>query len=67
MCDLCDSDEIARLNARGVVRRKADELKSIAKYFDLLADGDSKPHGEEAKNRMIQIRNMIRYLVAEWL
>ena len=45
----------------------ADQLRKLSHKFDALANGSIKAHPDDAKLVAVMARNIIQYLVAEWM
>ncbi len=67
MCDLCSEIREVRESARAVLGYEEAKLEKMAFYLRQLRTNKMTPHSEEAKKIAMQARNIIRYLVNDWL
>jgi transposase len=65
MCDLCNS--MTEDRARAELRNEAERLRRLAVMLDNMADGRIRPHTDSAETLGSIARNVIRYLVDEWM
>ena len=64
MCELCTMKPADRYKA---MQFRARQLEQFASQVMRLADGTLDPHSEEVKSVAAQARQLIRYLVEDWL
>jgi hypothetical protein len=67
MCQLCSDDEKEKKNAAEECRGLAERCERMAAYQYRLANGNLKPHSEDAKTVGHLAKTLIRELVAEYL
>ncbi len=64
MCELCNEE--TRDKERSKLYARADKLKTLAGFYERLADGAIKPHSDKAKSIGFLATNIIKFLVEEW-
>lgn len=67
MCNLCSPDKEAQDAERAALRRAARDMCRFACFLRHLEEGREHPHSEEAVRKAALARNIIRYLVEEWM
>jgi hypothetical protein len=67
MCNLCSNDPDTVKNERQLHEYAASQMRMLADKLDLIAQGKLKPHSDQAKVVSAISRNVITFLVDEWM
>jgi hypothetical protein len=67
MCNLCSKDPDVVLREQRKMLEQVNDLRRLANKLELMAGGHIRPHTFEAKRITMIARNVIRYLVDEWM
>lgn len=67
MCNLCDSDIEVRVKEANRLREVAARMERLARHYNMMANGQLKPHSQEAVGTGATARAVIRDLVEDWV
>jgi len=65
MCNLCDPE--TKQKEMEFLKYKAEELRTMANFYDALRVGSVKPHTSGANVIRAQAKIIVRFLVEEWV